>query len=74
MTSPMSPIPGLSLGISPSSSASSSSGLDMTGGDGGGITGAVSFGSDEDRWGRLAETGLVLIAAALAVKFLWRKL
>lgn len=67
------PIPGLSLGISPSSSAYSGTGPDLTGDTGGHGTGAVNFGGD-DRWGRLAETAIVLAVCALGARYLWGKL
>ena len=69
------PIPGLSLGISPSSSASSATGLDMMGGYGGAMTGAANVGSGaSDTW----VTGIVRdfamgVAVALAAKWAWGK-
>ena len=68
------PIPNLSLGISPQSSAST--GLDMLGSHGGGVTGAINVGSGaSDTW----VTGLVRdfaigVGVALAAKYIWGKL
>lgn len=76
MAAPAAPIPGLSLGISPSSAASSSTGLDMIGDHGGGYTGPINVGAGaSDTW----ITGLVRdfaigVGVALAAKYLWGKL
>jgi hypothetical protein len=69
-------MPGLSLGISPSSSASSATGLDMIGAHGAPTTGSVSMGgAGQNTW----VTGLVRdfamgIAVALAAKWAWGRL
>ncbi|MDS0927303.1 hypothetical protein OD754_10755 [Rhodobacter capsulatus] len=67
------PIPGLSLGISPSSSAYADTGLDNFGAHGGGYTGGVNIGSGAgDTW----ITGLVrdlaiLVGVVLAARYAW---
>lgn len=70
-------VPPLSFALNPSSSASSATGLDMLGGHGGGMTGAVNIGSGgaEKTW----LTGIVRdfamgIAVALAAKYAWGRL
>lgn len=70
------PIPGLSLGISPSSSAASSTGLKSLGEHGGGWTGAVNIGAGA---GETWVTGIVrdlaiMAAVALAAKYVWGRL
>lgn len=69
-------MPPLSLGISPSSSASSATGLDLFGANGGAMTGAVNIGDGaQSTW----ITGLVRdfaigVGVALAAKYLWGRL
>lgn len=69
------PLPGLSLGISPSSSAYADTGLDMVGGYGGSATGSVNLGAGSDSWLSGVVRDLAIgIAVALAAKWLWGKI
>lgn len=70
------PVPGLSLGISPSSSAYSATGLKSLGDHGGGWTGAVNIGSGAgDTWVTSIVRDLAIMAAvALAAKYIWGRL
>lgn len=72
---PATPLPGLELGIAPSSSASSATGLDNLGGFGGAYTGNVSMGSGADSWvSGIVRDLAVGVAVALAAKWAWGKL
>lgn len=68
------PVPGLSLGISPSSSANAATGLDMMGGFGGAATGGVSMGGAESWVSGLIRDFAIGVAVALAAKWAWGKL
>lgn len=67
-------MPGLSLGISPSSSATANTGLDMLGGYGGAMTGAVNFGSGDTALSPVIKDVGTVIALVLGAMFLYRKL
>lgn len=68
------PLPGLSLGISPSSSASSATGLENFGGYGGAATGSVSLGGSETWISGLVRDFAIGVAVALAARWAWGKL
>lgn len=70
------PIPGLSLGLSPSSSAMADTGLDNLGSHGGGYTGGVNIGAGAgDTWVTSMVRDLAIMAAVvLAAKYAWGRL
>lgn len=70
---PISPsLPGLSFGLSPSSSASTATGLDNMGGHGGGMTGDINIGGGGKS--ALLRDLAVMVGIGLAAKYLWGRL
>lgn len=65
-------MPPVSLGISPSSSASTGTGLDNFGGYQGGYTGEINVGGSDGSG--LIVSLVVLAGIALGAKYLWGKL
>lgn len=65
-------MPPLSLGISPSSSASTGTGLDNFGGYQGGYTGEINVGGSDGSG--LIVSLVVLAGIALGAKYFWSKL
>ena len=62
---------GLSLGISPYSSATS--GLDMFGDHGGATIGGVSFGGDQTALTPVIRDAATVVLLAMAVVWLWKR-
>lgn len=63
---------GLSLGLAPSSMSSADTGLDMLGGFGGAMTGAVNFGTDDTALSPVIKDGATAIAMILGAMWLYK--